>query len=118
MRLKKGYFIVDDILWVRQDPRDATKLQWLTRWLGYGPAHDTLQSTESLLYCTVWRRYCDTIGFPWRRLVALHEASAENTDRTSAEADSGCLKASTPSLDILCVAAQVAAALDKQCSMQ
>lgn len=104
-----GFFIVADIIWVRVKVADPIALEWLTRWKGYSAEHDTLQSTESLLYCTVWRQYCDAIGFPWKRTLEQYERS---TTPESRPVGFQVLKARTRRLEMLCIAA---AAVEQGC---
>lgn len=66
-------FIVDEVLSVRRAPASDNELQWLVSWEGFPPQSNTVQSTESLLYCSVWRDFCDKISFPWRNCVVAHE---------------------------------------------
>lgn len=98
---------VADVLWVRRDPRHKEKLQWLTRWEGYDCHADTLQSTESLLYNVVWRRYCDKIGFPWRALVEDYGAAttAKRPVAPGAQIAAKAQEAKARRMEVLCAAA-------------
>lgn len=66
-------FEVGWIVAVRASPEDRFGLEWLVKWKGYGHRDNTIQSTESMLYCEQWRNFCRSHDIPWAMFEEFYD---------------------------------------------